>query len=164
MSIIYYYSKDENLQIYLKYGIRLSKNFDIELNLNGYVKPFLIGLLNPKDDKQKYNSNEYTCLKLDMINTHCKIIDSNMINDYEGQVISPIPIDEYIFGTYKNPIVLIDTSIISDKISIYNKIIDIPILFDNSEDFYYELKVKKMMGENPIKDIYELLKNSKEDS
>ncbi len=161
MSIIYYYSKNENLQIYLKYGIRLSKNFDIELNLNGYVKPFLIGLLNPKDDKQKYNSSEYTCLKLDMINTHCKVID---LNSMGNQQLEYIELDEYIFGTYKNPIVLIDTSIISDKISTYNKIIDIPILFDNSEDFYYELKVKKMMDENPIKDIYELLKNSKEDS
>ena len=33
MSVIYYYTKNDNLPIYLKYGIRLSKNFDKEVNL-----------------------------------------------------------------------------------------------------------------------------------
>ena len=59
----------------------------------------------------------------------------------------------------KNPIVLIDTSVISDKISIYNKTIDIPLLFDNSEEFFYELEVRKIIDEMPIKEVYEILKN-----
>ena len=155
MSIIYYYTKNENLPIYLKYGIRLSKNFDKELNINGYTKPYLIGLLNPKDDIKKYNSEDYTCLKLDLINSHCKVI---ALENLDNTQIDSIDLDEYIFGTYKNPLVLIDTSVISDKISTYNKVMDIPILFDNSEDFYYELKVKKLLDEMPIKDAYELLK------
>ena len=157
MSIIYYYTKNENLPIFLKYGIRLSKNFNKELNVNGYTKPFLIGLLNPKDDIAKYNSSEYTCLKLDIIDSHCKIIDYSILKNLENKQIEYISLEEYIFGTYKNPLVLIDTSIISDKISLYNKTMDIPILFDNSEDFYYDLQIRKIIDELPSKKVFELL-------
>lgn len=158
MSVIYYYTKNENLPIFLKYGIRLSKNFNAELNINGYVKPFLIGLLNPKDDFEKYNSNEYTCLKLDVLDDHLRVIDKELINNYGGEQLAYTQINNYIFGTLKNPIVLIDTSIISDKISVYNKIMDLPLLFDNSEDFFYELNVRKIIDTMPIKDVYEILK------
>lgn len=159
MSVIYYYTKNENLPIFLKYGIRLSKNFNKELNINGYVKPFLIGLLNPKDDLEKYNSNDYACLKLDILDDHLRVIDKEVINNYNGEQLSYTQINNYIFGSLKNPIVLIDTSVISDKISIYNKTIDIPLLFDNSEEFFYELEVRKIIAEMPIKEVYEILKN-----
>lgn len=157
MSSIYYYTKNNNLPIYLKYGIRLSKNFDKEINISGYKKPFLIGLLNPKDDLKKYNSDEYTCLKLDVFDNHCKVIDLSKIGNFD-EVADFIPLEEYLFGTYKNPIVLIDTSVISDKISLYNKDRDVPLLFDNSEDFFYELEIKKMIDELPLKEVYDRLK------
>lgn len=162
MSIIYYYTKKENLPIFLKYGIRLSKNFDKELNINGYVKPYLIGLLNPKDDMQKYNSNDFTCLKLDILDDHLKVVDKNIINNSGGTQIEYSQINTYIFGTIKNPIVLADTSVISNKICVYNKNIDIPLLYNNSEDFFYELNVRKLIDDLPIKDVYELLKNYSE--
>lgn len=162
MSIIYYYTKKENLPIFLKYGIRLSKNFDKELNINGYVKPYLIGLLNPKDDMQKYNSNDFTCLKLDILDDHLKVVDKNIINNSSGTQIEYSQINTYILGTIKNPIVLADTSVISNKICVYNKNIDIPLLYNNSEDFFYELNVRKLIDDLPIKDVYELLKNYSE--
>lgn len=158
MSIIYYYTKNENLPIYLKYGIRLSKNFDKEINISGYKKPFLIGFLNPKDNKEKYNSNKHTCLKLDLFNNHCKIIDLSKNNNFD-EIKEYIPLEEYTFGKYKNPAVLIDTSVIADKISLYDKNMDIPLLFDNSEDFFYELEIRKMIDELPLKEVYELLTN-----
>lgn len=158
MSIIYYYTKKENLPIYLKYGIRLSKNFDKEINISGYKKPFLIGLLNPHDDMVKYNLDDYACLKLDLFDNHCKIVDNTGNFD---EIVDYIPLEEYKFGTYKNPIVLIDTSVVSDKISLYNKNMDIPLLFNNSEDFFYEIEIRKMIDELPLKDVYELLTNFK---
>ncbi len=158
MSIIYYYTKNENLNIYLKYGMRLSKNFDKELNINGYTKPYFIGLLNPRDNEEKYHSSDDTCLKLDVLDTHLKVIDASNMLEESGQQIPFIPLQDYILGTFKNPLVLIDTSIISDKISTYNKVIDIPILFPNSEDFFYELQVQKMIEEMDIKKVYEVLK------
>ena len=34
---------------------------------------------------------------------------------------------------------------------------DIPILFDNSEDFYYDLQIRKIIDELPSKKVFELL-------
>ena len=160
MSIIYYYTKNDNLSIYLKYGIRLSKNYDEEFNISGYRKPYLLGFLNPKDDMNKYNSNNYTCLKLDVLSNHCKVINYTLQTNI-NEVTPYIPLEEYKLGTFKNPCVLIDTSIISDKISLYNKVIDVPLLYDNSEDFYYELQIQKIIDELPAKEVYELLTNIK---
>lgn len=160
MSIIYYYTKKDNLPIYLKYGIRLSKNFDKEININGYKKPFLIGFLNPRDSEKYNNSKDYTCIKLDVLNNHCKVIDLSKKQNYD-EVTAYIPLDDYKFGTLKNPVVLIDTSIISDKISIYNKVMDIPLLYDNSEDFFYEVEIKKILDELSPKEAYELLTKDK---
>ncbi len=156
MAVVYYYAKNEALPIFLKYGIRLSKNYDVNLNINGYEKPYLIGLLNPKDDLNKYSSLENTCIKLDVLNNHLLVADfskelsSNVIKEYQE-------IDKYLFGTYLKPRVLIDTSIISDKISLYNRELDIPILYNNSEDFFYEVQIQKKLSEMPLKEIYERL-------
>ena len=156
MAIIYYYTKKDNLPIYLKYGIRLSKNFDKEINLNGYKKSFLTGLLNPKDDAFKYSSDDYTCIKLDVLSNHCKIVDLSSIHD-SSEITKFIMLDDYNLGTFKNPVVLIDTSIISNKISLYNKIMDIPLLYNNSEELFYEVQINNLLNELPLKEAYELL-------
>ena len=155
MATIYYYAKNESLPIYLKYGIRLSKNFDKELNINGYIKQYLIGYLNPKDNMQKYNSNEFTCIKLEVLENHVTVIDSSFGLENNSSYSS---IDKYIFGTFRLPLALVDTSIMSDKISLYNKVIDVPLLYDNSEEYFYELNVQKILNEQTSKDIYEKLK------
>ena len=41
---------------------------------------------------------------------------------------------------------------------LYNKIIDVPLLYDNSEDFFYEVEINKILNEKSLKEIYELLK------
>ena len=157
MSTIYYYAKNESLPIFLKYGIRLSKNFDKEYNLNGYLKPYLVGLLNPRDDEKKYSSDDYTCLKLDVLDIHLNVIDGSI--PLEENVVKEFkPIDKYFFGSYIKPRVLIDTSIISDKISVYNKFIDIPLLYNNSEEFYYQVQIEKIIDKYPPIDIYKCLK------
>ena len=156
MAVVYYYAKNEALPIYLKYGIRLSKNFDINLNISGYEKPYLIGLLNPKDDLDKYTSSEFTCIKLDVLNNHLWVADFS--EEVQNHTVTECQeIEKYIFGSFLKPRVLIDTSIISDKISLYNRELDIPLLYDNSEDFYYEVQVQKRLDELSLKEIFERL-------
>ena len=46
-----------------------------------------------------------------------------------------------------------------EQYMVVNKTIDIPLLFDNSEEFFYELEVRKIIDEMPIKEVYEILKN-----
>jgi hypothetical protein len=137
----------------MKYGLRLSKNFDREVNLNGYTKQCLTGLLNPKDDLYKYDSEEYDCLKLEMNNSYCKVIDSSFL--LEGSYsINYIDLDKYILGTFKNPEILITTSVVPEKISILNKIIDIPVLFDNSRDLFYQCRLTEMLDNLSYKEAY----------
>ncbi len=156
MSVIYYYARKEAIPVYLKYGIRLSKNFDKELNINGYQKPYLIGLLNPHDDIEKFSSMDYFCIKLDVLDTHLSVIDYPSAMQ-DGIIKNVIPITQYLFGTYINPRVLIDTSIISDKISLYNPVQDIPLLYDNSKEYYYQVQVQKKLEELPLEEIYRRL-------
>lgn len=157
MAIIYFYTKKENVVDFLRYGIRLSHHFTKELNINGYVKQCICGLLNPKDDEYKYNSDEYTCLKLDIANEYCNVFDSSDVDDntLSSNIVS---INDYAFGSFKNPEVAITSSVLSEKISLLNKTIDVPVLFDNSRDLYYECKVREMLDDLSPKEAYVILK------
>lgn len=156
MSVVYYYAKKEAAPVYLKYGIRLSKNYDKEFNVNGYQKPYLIGLLNPRDEAIKNQSEEYICVKLDVLDNHLLVVDFS--KSIEDSIIKEfVPINKYIFGTYLKPRVLIDTSVISDKISIYNPVQDIPLLYDNSEDFFYQVHIEEKLHSLSFKEIYDRL-------
>jgi hypothetical protein len=156
MSVVYYYAKKSNTLNYLKYGLRLSKNFDKEVNLNGYSKPCFSALLNPKDDISKFDSEEYDCLKLEMNNDYCKVIDTSFLIE-NAKSVSYIDLDKYIFGTFKNPEVLITTSIVPEKISLLNKVIDIPVLFDNSRDLFYQCRIAEMLDTLSHKEAYTAL-------
>ena len=156
MSVVYYYAKKEAIPIFLKYGIRLSKNFDKELNIHGYQKQYLIGLLNPKDDIKKFTSMDYFCIKLDVLDNHLLVMDESVFHP-DSIIKEVIPIEKYLFGTFLKPRVLIDTSVISDKISLYNPIQDIPLLYDNSEDFFYQVQIQKRLDELSLEEIYKRL-------
>lgn len=49
---------------------------------------------------------------------------------------SIIPLENYIYGMYRKPECLVFTTIIPDQISRFDKRIDIPLLIDNSLEFY----------------------------
>ena len=157
MAIVYYYTKKDNVADFFKYGIRLSNNFSRELNINGYVNQCICALLNPKDDEYKYDSDDYVCLKLDVANEYCNVIDSSEV-DNNNFCTRAININKYIYGSFKNPEVVITSSILSEKISLLNKTIDVPVLFDNSRDLFYECKVRAMLDELSPKEAYVVLK------
>lgn len=157
MSIVYYFSKTSETNNFFKYGIKLSQNYDKEININGYLSKCLCAFLNPKDDMIKFESSDYHCLKLDIEDSYAKIIDSFLLDDSS---LGPKTIDlnKYIFGTYKNPEVLITTSVLPEKISLLNRDIDVPIMFDNSRDLYYQKKSAQMLEELTSKELYNLLR------
>lgn len=155
MAIIYRYVLKEKADDCLKYGISLSKQFDKEIELNGEKKPCITGLLNPKDSEYKFDSDEYVGLKIDIPNNYCRITDTSGLIDE----LPIVPIDDYKLGSFKNPEVLITSSILPEKISILNKDIDVPVLYTNSRDLYYSCKVTEMLDEMSPKEAYVVLKN-----
>ena len=158
MAIIYYYVEKEKAPDYLNYGIKLSDNFSKEVNINGYLKQCFFGLLNPKDDDFKYNSDNYECLKLDLPSSNCRVFD-NSLQDGELKHSPSIELDKYVFGKFKTPEVAITSSVLPENISVLNKEIDGPVLFDNSRDLFYQLRVQIMLEEISPKEAYLALKN-----
>ena len=154
MSIIYRYVRKELANDVLKYGIRLSKQYDKEINLNGYLKPCICGLLNPKDD-EKFYSDDYVGLKIDVSNDYCKIIDTSSENE-QSDIIE---FSEFFLWTFEAPKVLITSSILPEKISVLNKDIDVPVLYDNSKDYFYSCRITEMLDEMSAKEAYSVLKN-----
>lgn len=158
MAIIYYYVKKDNTDSFLKFGIKLSENYSSEININGYIKQCFLGLLNPKDDEYKFNSDEYDCLKIDINTDNCNVIDNS---SFDGEIkhLHPISLKKYTFGDFKNPQVVITTSILPEHISILNKDIDCPVLFDNSRDLFYQSKAQRILDEISPKEAYLALRN-----
>lgn len=163
MAIIYYYVEKDKVSDFLKYGIKLSENFSKEMNIDGYLKQCFFGLLNPKDDEFKYNSDNYECLKLDIPLHNCKVFD-NALKDGQVKHLSSVDLEKYVFGKYKTPEIAITSSILPENISVLNKEIDCPVLFDNSRDLFYRLRIQIMLDELSPKEAYLALKNYIDDT
>ena len=54
----------------------------------------------------------------------------------------------YILGTFEYPEIIISSSILPENISIYNKILDVPLLFTTSHELYLNKKEETFMQEN----------------
>ncbi len=158
MSIIYYYVEKDKVSNILKYGIKLSENFSKEVSINGYLKQCFFGLLNPKDDEYKYESENFECLKLDIPISNCRVFD-NSLQDNQLKHSPSIELEKYIFGKYKVPEVAITSSVLPENISVLNKEIDCPVLFDNSRDLFYQLRTQIMLEELSPKEAYLAVKN-----
>jgi len=63
---------------------------------------------------------------------------------------SVIPLENYIFGSYRLPECLVTTTVIPEQIYIANKAQDAPVLFNNSEELYLNniLEINKDVYKN----------------
>jgi hypothetical protein len=153
MVTIYFYVDSSKIDNILKFGVKLSDHFSNVIPINGLEKKVFVGLLNPKDDIKKYDSDTYTCLKVYLYPEQCHVINevSLIIKQREYNII---PLKEYIYGTFENPRVIFNTSILPEQIEILNKTIDEPVLFENSRDLFYRIKIQSMLEENDLQEIY----------
>lgn len=153
MATIYFYVRSSKLNETLRYGIKLSQNFSHIIPIKGIEKKCMVGLLNPKDDLDKYNSEEFVCLKLNLYPEQCHVINdvSLIIPPKEYETISIL---DYKYGEIENPRVLFSCSILPEEITLLNKTIDEPLLFDNSKDLFYQIKIAKMIDELKPSEVY----------
>lgn len=143
---IFYYVKTDELDDILNYGIKLSESYTRKLDINGTEKLFLTGLLNPKDELDKFNNEYYTCLKLNLNIATLKVADSALYDSkyYEDTII---PFTEYELGKYIEPEVLISMSILPEIIEEINYYIDYPLLYENSKELYVNNLIEKISNE-----------------
>jgi hypothetical protein len=140
---VYYYLPNEEIENAVECGIKLSQFVDKEVEINGAAKKCLTAFLNPKDDIEKYKSINLKCVKLELDPKYCFIADkflykigSHSPDVFELYKKSIIPIEKYIFGSYRIPECLVTSTIISGQVGVLDKRLDSPVLFGNSEELY----------------------------
>ena len=65
--------------------------------------------------------------------------------------------NDYLYGTYENPRVIFNTSILPEQISVLDDTIDEPILFENSKDLFYTIRINRLIDEMEPIDVYTAL-------
>lgn len=152
----------------LECGLRLSQCAERTITLLGVKKQFIKTLLNPKDDDRFYD-DRFVPLKVEVNPSEVFIADGtlyddalNKSGDMELYGDSIILADKYIFGKYRKPECLIPFTISGESMTIMNKQIDVPVLYDNSEEFYiineFE-RGKELYADFEEKVLYEFYKS-----
>lgn len=141
MPEVYYYVKSENVSNIIDCGLKLSTFHSKEVIIEEEKKLCFSGLLNPKDDLELYNSTSIRCLKLQVKSEKCFVADRFIYENVQGSDMelyykTIVPIEQYMFGTYRLPECLITTTILAGEASILDKRMDSPILYSNSEELY----------------------------
>ena len=159
---VYYYIPADKADNAVECGIKRSIWFDKEVVINGESKKCITALLNPKDDMQKYRSDEYKCLKLELSPEYCFVADNCLYRvglEYplvmEAYMNSIIPIEKYIFGSYRLPECLVTSTVIAGQVSVLDKRLDSPVLFDRSEDLFLNNIIATYREEN--EDFYDTM-------
>jgi len=141
MSEVYYYVKSENVSNIIDCGLKLSTFHNKEVIIEGEKKLCFSGLINPKDDLELYKSTAFSCLKLQVKSEKCFVADRFIYENAQSQDMelyykTIIPIEKYMFGSYRLPECLITTTILAGEASVLNKKMDSPVLYSNSEELY----------------------------
>lgn len=144
MKNLYIYIEKTKLDDVIKYGIKLSEFSNKVLNISeNQTKTGIIAYLTPKDSELYYDS-DYTCIRVSTKDINYFIYNKICENtDFTSEFICTP--DEYNLGDYEEPIALIYSTILPENISTYNKLMDIPIIIENSKEYYYEKAVNDML-------------------
>jgi hypothetical protein len=141
---VYIYIPVQQLENAVECGMKLSEWYSREAELEGARKKCISALLNPRDDHARYMSQDYRCLKLEVQSKYCFAADSLL---YEPGLVYPevmemykhsiIPIEKYTFGDYRLPECLITSTITGENIRVLGRGLDTPVLYNNSQELYF---------------------------
>jgi len=145
MAVVYFYVPVEKTNDVVECGLKLNEWKDREQQTpwNFGPQPCLCALLHPEDDKRS-RDRAYQCIKINIPAEDCIIADGDLYKlsreypDIKKKYIDTmVPLNRYLFGSFRNPECLIFTTILGEQISVYGKGLDDPILYENSETLYF---------------------------
>lgn len=152
---VYRYLPAEEVPNVVECGLKLTKWYDRTIIADGQKNLYISALLNPKDDMAKYCSDNFKCVRLEVPSKYCHVADKSLylagqrnpeiMNLYYKTLI---PVEQYIFGSYRKPECLINTTIIYSQISELNKGLGSPVLYNNSEELYLNNIVESLKEEH----------------
>ena len=153
MQDLYIYVDKNKLDDCLKYGIKISEFGNKVLKLSDVSKRGIQAFLSPKDSEM-YLSDEYSCIRV--VSKNLTAIVFNKICENTSLIDNFIcNIEDYKIGNYELPEAIICSSILPENLQLYNKILDKPLLVQNSREFYYEKCINEIM-ETDMFSKYEL--------
>lgn len=143
MQDLYIYVDKNKVNDCLKYGIKLSEYENRVLDFNNISKRGIQAFLSPKDS-DLYLDDNFECLRVMpqkssaiVFNKICE--NTNLIEKFVCNI------EEYRIGDYELPEAIICSSILPENLYSYNKILDKPLLVQNSREFYYEKCINEIM-------------------
>jgi hypothetical protein len=152
MAGLYFYVPRAKIKDIVDCGLKLSEWYDREILLPGQRERSraIRMLMNPRDDADKMKNPNYQCLRLEVNLDYCTVGEAAL---YQMGLKEPhlmecylkglIPFSEYRFGTFRNPEVLVMTSVLPECIEVMGKAMDIPILYENSTTLYLNNIIEK---------------------
>lgn len=157
MKNLYVYIKNEKVEDAIKYGMKLTEFANKIIPLTGTDKRGISAFFSPKDSELYYDET-YTCLRITTNNL--TIFVSNRVcenTELEASFIKKLA--KYHLGDYEDPLAIICSTILPENIFLYNKIQDLPILIENSKEYYYEKSVTDMIENNYFSsyELYQML-------
>lgn len=157
---IYLYVKKDNLVDCIKYGMKLSEYSNVSYFNGRALKNGILAFISPKDSDMYFNEN-YDILRIitDELNIYVNnssLVESSEISNFNYDKM--INLNFYKLGDFINPKLIICSTILPEYIHRYNRIIDVPLLVDNSKEFYLNKEIEEQ-NENEFNDLtYDMLK------
>ncbi len=141
---VYFYVSVQQVDNAVECGMKLSEWYSREIEIEGERKKCISALLNPRDDHERYMSQDYRCLKLEVQSKYCFAADSLL---YQPGLVYPevmemyrhsiVPIGKYTFGDYRLPECLVTSTVTGENISVLGRGgLDTPVLYNNSQELY----------------------------
>lgn len=154
---LFLYVKKEKYEECLKYGIKLSEYANIIIQTEPNSKKGIISYLSPKDS-DLYLDNNYVCLKIKT--NDLQVYISNLtLQDTKLEKKCTCKLENYTLGDFEEPIAIICTTILPENISLYNSIIDSPLLVQDSKEFYYNKRINELIDDETFscQELYKAL-------
>ncbi|CCY71857.1 putative uncharacterized protein [Clostridium sp. CAG:921] len=157
MKNLYMYIKNENIEDILKYGIKLSEYSNKVLDYSGTKKSGIISYLAPKDSIL-YSDNKYSCVRINGDNVNA-IIYNEICENLSNFNEFICDFNSYKLGDYEEPLALITSTILPENIYLYNKDMDVPLIIENSKNFFYENSINELLNTNKFSnyELYQIL-------
>jgi hypothetical protein len=152
MAGLYFYVPKSKIKDIVDCGLKLSEWCDREISLPGFTgnRRVIKALLNPRDDIMLQKDTAYQCLRLDIDLDYCRVGDAALYKMgtkepklMERYIENLVPLSDYRFGTFRDPEVLVMTSVLHDRIEITGRDLDVPILYESSAVLYLNNLLEK---------------------
>lgn len=158
---VYLYVKKEKLIDCIKYGMKLSEYSNISFFNGKTLKNGILAYLSPKDSDKYFNEN-YDILRIITDELNIYVHNSSLVESSENIAFDyseMCNLDNYVLGRFINPKLAICSTILPEYIYKYNRIIDVPLLVDNSKEFYLSKELEEH-NENEFENLtYDMLKS-----